>query len=37
LNICVGKRSWIQLRTLLNESESLIECIFNVGASFHTA
>jgi hypothetical protein len=32
----VGKHSWIQLRTLLNKNNSVIECIFNVGASFYT-
>jgi hypothetical protein len=32
----VGKRSRIQLRTLLNKNDSVIECIFNAGASFYT-
>jgi hypothetical protein len=30
----VGKHSQIQLRTLLNFNNSVIECIFNVGAFF---
>jgi hypothetical protein len=32
----VGKRSRIQLWTLMKEIYSAIECIFNVGASFYT-
>jgi hypothetical protein len=32
----VGKRDRIQLRTLLNKNDSVIECIFSVGASFYT-
>jgi hypothetical protein len=33
----VGKHGrQIQLRTLLNKNGSVIECIFNVGASFYT-
>jgi hypothetical protein len=38
LHICrtVGKHDRIQLRTLLNKNNSVIECIFNIGASFYT-
>jgi hypothetical protein len=32
--ISVGKHSRIQLRTLLNKNDSVIECIFNVGHLF---
>jgi hypothetical protein len=32
----VGKRCRIQPRTLLNKNDSMIEWIFNIGASFYT-
>jgi hypothetical protein len=36
LLVYVGKHSRIQLRNLLNKNNSVIKCIFNIGASFYT-
>jgi hypothetical protein len=33
---CVGKHGRIQLTILQNKNDSVIECIFNIGASFYT-